>query len=82
MNPATPSGRRSVSLRDVFTNAKTQRRALDALVLVNGAKAEDELYHALRHRLPQLEVHMIGDCVAPRRINDAIHEGELIARRI
>ena len=75
-------GRRSVSLRDVFTNAKTQRRAVDALVLVNGAKAEDELYHALRHRLPRLEVHMIGDCVAPRRINDAIHEGELIARRI
>ena len=75
-------GRRGVTLRDVFTAAQTQRRGVDALVMVNGAKAEDGLYHELRRRLPQLEVHMIGDCVAPRRINDAIHEGELIARRI
>ena len=75
-------GRRGVTLCDVFTGVRTRRRAVDALVLVNGAQAEDGLYHELRRRLPQLEVHMIGDCVAPRRINDAIHEGELIARRI
>lgn len=75
-------GRRSVTLRDVFTRTETQRRKVDALVLVNGARAEDALYHELKRRLPQVEVHMIGDCVAPRRINDAIHEGELVARRI
>ena len=75
-------GRRDVTLRDVFTRSEAQRRKIDALVLVNGAKAEDGLFHELRRRLPRVEAHMIGDCVAPRRINDAIHEGELIARRI
>ena len=75
-------GRGGVTLRDVFTGSETQRRKIDALVLVNGAKAEDGLFHELRRRLPRVEAHMIGDCVAPRRINDAIHEGELIARRL
>ena len=75
-------GRGSVTLRDVFTRSETQRRKIDALVFVNGARAEDGLFHELRRRLPRVEAHMIGDCVAPRRINDAIHEGELVARRL
>jgi hypothetical protein len=29
-----------------------------------------------------MPVHLIGDAVAPRRINDAIYEGELLARKL
>ena len=55
---------------------------LDALVLVNGAMAQNGLFHALRSGLKHVDVHLIGDAVAPRRINDAIFEAELVARKI
>ncbi|MEO8856099.1 MAG: FAD-dependent oxidoreductase [Burkholderiaceae bacterium] len=75
-------GNRSVTLLDVFTKTPRTIDGIDALVLLNGARSEDGLFHALRKQFPQLEVHMIGDAVAPRRINDAIFEAELVARKI
>ena len=75
-------GDHAVTLLDVFTKEPLQIDRLDALVLVNGARAEDSLYHALRSAPGHVAVHMIGDAVAPRRINDAIFEAELIARKI
>lgn len=55
---------------------------VDALVLINGAAAQNHLFHALRSVRKDLEVHLIGDALAPRRINDAIFEAELVARKI
>lgn len=75
-------GDHRVSLIDVFTKELSEVADLDALVLINGATAQDQLFHELRGRFKQLEVHMIGDAIAPRRINDAIYEAELIARKI
>lgn len=75
-------GEHSVTLLDVFTRTSREIDNIEALVLLNGARAEDGLFHALRRDLPQLEVHLIGDAVAPRRINDAIFEAELVARSI
>ncbi len=74
-------GDHAVTLLDVFTKQPLEIERLDALVLVNGARAEDSLFHALR-AAGQVEVHMIGDALAPRRINDAIFEAELVARKI
>ena len=49
------------------------------VVLVQGSQANDRLYHVMMEQKP---CHLIGDAMAPRRVNDAINEGELIARQI
>jgi hypothetical protein len=75
-------GDHAITLLDGYTREPLEIGDLDALVLLNGARAEDGLFHALRQAQPALEVHMIGDAVAPRRINDAIFEAELVARKL
>jgi thioredoxin reductase len=45
----------------------------DTVILNIGKEADEMLYLALKGPVP--EVHRAGDCVAPRRIADAIYEG-------
>ena len=78
----TSIGEHSVSFLDVFTKEPKTIAEVDALVLVNGAAAQNRLFHELRSARKDLEVHLIGDALAPRRINDAIFEAELVARKI
>jgi hypothetical protein len=75
-------GEHSVRFLDVFTKEAKEIANIDALVLVNGATAQNRLFHELRSARKDLEVHLIGDALAPRRINDAIFEAELVARKI
>jgi len=69
----------SVTLRDLYTGETEVLEEIGAVVMVQGATARDELYHALR---PRMEAHLIGDAMSARRVNDAIREGELAARAI
>jgi 2,4-dienoyl-CoA reductase-like NADH-dependent reductase (Old Yellow Enzyme family) len=78
----TAIGDHRITLLDVFTREPMEIPDIDALVLVNGAAAQNSLFQELRTSLKDVEVHLIGDAVAPRRINDAIFEAELVARRI
>ena len=75
-------GEHSVRFLDVYTKEPKEITGVDALVLLNGASAQNRLFHDLRSARKDLEVHLIGDAVAPRRINDAIFEAELVARKI
>jgi hypothetical protein len=75
-------GEHSVRFLDVYTKEPKEITGVDALVLLNGASAQNRLFHDLRSARKDLEVHLIGDAVAPRRINDAIFEAELGARKI
>jgi len=52
--------------------------ACDAVVLAVGAAADDGLYHSLRGKIAEL--HRVGDCVAPRRMENAIYEGARVGR--
>lgn len=65
-------------LTDVYTG---ETQAVDAalVVLVVGAAAEDRLFHALAGD-GRRDLHLIGDAMAPRRVSDAIREGERCAR--
>ena len=45
-----------------------------------GSVADDALFHELAAVLPN--VHQIGDCVAPRKLDHAIYEGELAGREL
>jgi hypothetical protein len=47
-----------------------------------GGQADDGLYHALKRREPRLELHLVGDAVAPRTIERAIYEGHMAARML
>ncbi|NIM46179.1 MAG: FAD-dependent oxidoreductase, partial [Nitrososphaeria archaeon] len=59
-----------------------ERKTLEAdtIVLAIGSTSNRELAEALKGEVPQL--YMVGDCVRPRKISEAINEGSRIARRI
>jgi len=52
----------------------------DTIVLVMGQKANDSLYFSLKGKVENL--YRIGDCVAPRKIDMAILEGNRVGRVI
>jgi mycofactocin system FadH/OYE family oxidoreductase 2 len=54
--------------------------AFDTVVYAIGSRAEDTLYKALKGRVKKL--YRIGDCVAPRKIDMAILEGDKVGRLI
>lgn len=62
-----------VTLRDCFTGESSELPEIGALVYDMGGRANDALYHELEaHRLNVLR---IGDCVAPRGMQEAWSEG-------
>ena len=61
-----------------------ERRALpaDLVVLALGGEVRAEIYHALRQTAPTLELHRVGDCVAPRYLYDAMLEATRAGRAV
>ena len=53
--------------------------AADTVVLAAGFKPNRDLLEGLKDE-PRLQVFEVGDCVRPRKIFDAIHEGHLAAK--
>jgi 2,4-dienoyl-CoA reductase (NADPH2) len=45
----------------------------DTIILALGSKSENKLAEDLRGKASEL--YVVGDCVKPRKIWDAIHEG-------
>jgi 2,4-dienoyl-CoA reductase-like NADH-dependent reductase (Old Yellow Enzyme family)/thioredoxin reductase len=70
---------RSVTIHDLFTDESETLDDIDHVVMVQGGSANDALFHTLSDKL---DCYLIGDAMSPRRVNDAIKEGELIARKI
>jgi 2,4-dienoyl-CoA reductase (NADPH2) len=52
----------------------------DTVVLAVGAKPEDRLYRELEGKVPEL--YAVGDCVSPRKMIEAIHEGYAVASAV
>jgi mycofactocin system FadH/OYE family oxidoreductase 2 len=52
----------------------------DAVVYALGNRVEDGLYRSLKGRVKEL--YRVGDCVAPRKIDMAVLEGDKVARMI
>lgn len=67
-------------IRDLYVDT-IEEVPFDSMVLIIGSSANDRLFRQLKQKA-ELEVFAIGDCLAPRRVSDAIREGELIAREI
>ena len=70
----------SVQLFNLYTGAPEAIEGVDTVVLALGPKADEELYFQLKGSVGEL--HRIGDCVAPRKIDHAIYEGELAGREL
>lgn len=69
----------AVAVLNFFTQ-EVQMREVDAVVLVTGAEANEELYLTLKNKVKEL--YRIGDCVAPRTVDRAIHDGYFVGRSI
>jgi mycofactocin system FadH/OYE family oxidoreductase 2 len=65
---------------NVYSNEWATIDGYDSVVAALGNDADDELYLALKGKVREL--HRIGDCVAPRRVDSAILEGYLAGRRV
>jgi mycofactocin system FadH/OYE family oxidoreductase 2 len=63
---------------NVYSNALIDFEGYDTVVLATGNRVEDSLYFALKGRVNEL--YRIGDCVAPRKIDMAIVEGNKVGR--
>lgn len=55
------------------TGGKIVRFDADSVVIATGSQPNKELAGQLEGKVPEL--HVIGDCVEPRRLQNAVHEG-------
>jgi NADPH-dependent 2,4-dienoyl-CoA reductase/sulfur reductase-like enzyme len=62
-------------LQHVVTGAPHMIEAVDTIVLAWGSDADTTLEDHLRRELPDLPVHLIGDCASPRTAEEAVLEG-------
>ncbi len=69
-----------VSIFNLYTGQGGVLEDVDTVVLAAGSKPNDELYFALKGSVGNL--HRIGDCLAPRKLDHAIYEGELAGREL
>jgi hypothetical protein len=64
-----------VAVFNLYTGAHDTLTRVDTVVLATGPVANDKVYFALKGVVANL--HRIGDCVAPRKLDHAIYEGYL-----
>ena len=65
---------------NIYSNESQIFKGYDAVVVVMPNKPNDALYFRLKNRIKEL--YRIGDCVAPRKIDSAILEGNNLGRML
>jgi len=65
---------------NVYSNEWDVIGGYDSVVTAMGNDADDSLYFALKGTVKEL--YRIGDCVAPRMVDMAIHEGYMAGKRV
>ena len=65
---------------NVYSNEWDTFTGYDSVVTAMGNDADDDLYFALKGKVADLV--RAGDCVAPRRVDMAIHEGYMAGKRV
>lgn len=63
---------------NVYSNEILEFKGYDTIVLAAGNDVQEELYFALKGKVKEL--YRVGDCVAPRKTDAAIIEGNYIGR--
>jgi mycofactocin system FadH/OYE family oxidoreductase 2 len=70
-----------VRCSNVYTGSPSVISA-DAVVLCTGNKARAELYHEMRALSAPPELHRVGDCLAPRKLDNAMWDGYQVGRAL
>lgn len=65
---------------NVYSNKLIDFEGYDTIVLAAGNRSNDSLYFALKGKVKEL--YRVGDCVAPRKVDMAVHEGHMVGREI
>ena len=73
-------GAKTVKGFNVYSNQWNEWGTYDTVVLAMGQAVDDDLYFALKGKVREL--HRVGDCVAPRKVDMAIWEGHKVGREI
>lgn len=80
MEVAGEPGDKTIKGFNVYSNQWQEWGGYDSVVLAMGQAVDDDLYFALKGKVREL--HRIGDCVAPRKVDMAIWEGHKLGREI
>ena len=83
MSPSTglrQIGEDSVTVYSIITKEEREITEVDSVVFAVGGAAEDSLYRALKGKVEAL--HAVGDCMAPRGVEQAVYEGHKVGRSI
>lgn len=80
MEIAGEAGEKVVKGFNVYSNIWDQWSGFDSVVMAMGQDVDDDLYFSLKGKVKEL--HRIGDCVAPRKVDMAIWEGHQVGRTI
>ena len=67
-----------VVVRNTLTRRERQIEGIDTVVLACGSRANTQLARALKGQVQEL--HLVGDCLAPRRIFHAVLDGARAGR--
>ncbi|HKV01776.1 MAG TPA: FAD-dependent oxidoreductase, partial [Ktedonobacteraceae bacterium] len=73
-------GPNSATIINNYTGQPRQLENLALAVMATPQAANDTLYHQLQGKVKQL--YRVGDCIAPRRVENAILDGERVARAL
>lgn len=73
-------GEGSVTLRSTVTGREKRREGVDIVVFADNRRAVNGLYQEMKGRVSEL--YAIGDCLAPRTVEQAMYEGHKVGRRI
>jgi pyruvate/2-oxoglutarate dehydrogenase complex dihydrolipoamide dehydrogenase (E3) component len=74
-------GNGAVTLENVHSRKRWRIENVDSVVLSLGSRSERELYDRLKGKTAK-ELYFIGDAVAPRLIQQAVLEAEMLARKL
>ena len=80
MEVSGEEGAKKVKGFNVYSNVWNEWGPYDSIVMAMGQQVDDDLYMSLKGKVPEL--HRIGDCVSPRKVDMAIWEGHKIGREI
>ncbi|CEP68514.1 Aldolase-type TIM barrel [Moorella glycerini] len=71
---------KTATLKNVYSGQEVEVCDYDTFIYVIHNRSHEELYYALKGKCSEL--YRVGDCVAPRMIEQAIWDGEEIGRKL
>jgi mycofactocin system FadH/OYE family oxidoreductase 2 len=69
-----------VTTMNIWNNEESKLTDVESVIMATGFKANDVLYQSIK--INSREIYRIGDCIAPRRVDNAIWDGEQVGRMI